>query len=1148
MPTGPRGGRSLVCTLRMAIESSPPAPAVVAVLVTCDPGPWFEETLTSLAAQAYPNLSVLVVDAGSATDPTPAVASVLPGAFVRRLERRVGFGTAANEVLEIVEGASHFLFCHDDVVLAPDAIRLMVEEAFRSNIGVVSPKYVQWNDPERLLAVGLSTDKVGARRNLVDPGELDQEQHDAVREVLVAPGGATLVRADLFTALGGFDRVIDHDGEDMDLSWRARVFGARVAVVPAARVRHLEATKNGRRTPPAAALSPSAADPLPPPASPPPAALSPPTNRPAGRVTPVDEDRHRYRTLLTCYRWYTLLWIVPLAVVWGLGEALTLLVQGRWSESRAALTALVTAPRPVGPLRRARSRVQHHRHISDAELRSFQVRGNARLRLFVQSRVDDVRVGLEHQGLGPRPSPLDVDGPEPDADGRAVAPPERPARRRSLNGPLMVVLLVVFVIGTRSLFGKPLAQIGTLPQTSSGWGAIWRSWWSAWQPGGLGVAAPSSPAMALLGLLGTVLFGAVGTLEHVVVLAPLVLGPIGAYRAARFWGSKRGRIVAAVTYAIVPLSYNALAGGHWDGLVAYGATPWVLSILFRLSNVVPLPATRLDQVAGRVIGLGLLVAVVASVAPSYLYVVPLMGVGLLGGAFISGRALGSVRLLGLAVLASVVAFVLLLPWSATVAATRAAVSGPALGAAGRLGLGQVLRFHTGPFGSGWWEWLILVAAALPLFVGRQWRLEWAARLWTMALLCFAVAWAGRRGWVPLLPLDVLLAPAAAGLAGSAALGVAAFEQDLPGYNFGWRQAAAGVAGLALALASLPWLAAAGGGHWDLPSLDASSALAFLPSAQSGDYRVLWVGAPDALPLAGRQLEPGVAYGTSFDGQPDLADDWASGLSGASSQLAADLLLVQSGLTTKLGHLLAPAGISYVVIPNHVGATGGGGPAVPVPNAILSGLALQTDLQAQDVSDPDYTVYRNAAWSPVRSVLPATAAAAAATSGAGGVRQLQETDLSRAAPVLTGGSASGSSGTVPAGEQVVVGSTRSSGWHLVAGGQTVSAQAAFGWAMSFPTPASADPEESARLTYSAPFLVRAGYFIEIVLWVAAAVILVIDRRRRPAGADGGETVDAAWFVPLSVAGPSGPGRRPRRSSAPSPRPSGPGDEEEMWTDV
>ena len=67
------------------------------------------------------------------------------------------------------------------------------------------------------------------------------------REVFAVPGGCTLVRADLFRALGGFDPEMPLFGEDVDLCWRAQVAGARVVVAPAARVRHLQLAKSGTR-------------------------------------------------------------------------------------------------------------------------------------------------------------------------------------------------------------------------------------------------------------------------------------------------------------------------------------------------------------------------------------------------------------------------------------------------------------------------------------------------------------------------------------------------------------------------------------------------------------------------------------------------------------------------------------------------------------------------------------------------------------------------------------------------------------------------------------------------------------------------------------------------------------------------------------
>src|SRR6516164_4484872 len=224
----------------------PQVPAVVAVVVTTNPGPWFEETLSSLAGQDYQELSVLVLSNGDVPgDVTERVARILPEAFVRHLPGRPGYAAASNEALGIVEGAAFFLLCHDDVALDPDAVHKLVEESFRSNAGVVSHKFVNWDDPRILLHVGMSCDKTGAVVDRVMEGEVDHGQHDAVRDVFVAPSGCILIRADLWSELNGFDAGIAAMGEDLDLSWRCQVAGSRVVVAPDARVRHRETVAGG---------------------------------------------------------------------------------------------------------------------------------------------------------------------------------------------------------------------------------------------------------------------------------------------------------------------------------------------------------------------------------------------------------------------------------------------------------------------------------------------------------------------------------------------------------------------------------------------------------------------------------------------------------------------------------------------------------------------------------------------------------------------------------------------------------------------------------------------------------------------------------------------------------------------------------------
>ena len=275
----------------------PAAPAVVAVIVASGHGPWLDEALSSLAAQDYPNLSVLVAEVGTDATLAERVAQLLPDAHLARMPAGTGFAEATNQALEMVEGVAHVLVCHDDVALERDAVRRLVEEAYRSNAGLTCPKFVLWDAPDRLLSVGLGADHQGVVHPLVEPGELDQGQHDAVREVFVAPTGAVLVRTDLWHALGGFTAGALGPGGDLDLSWRAQLAGARVVVAPQARARHFEAGPKGF-------------------------CHSYGTASPAARAQATNtSERLRLRTLWTCYGAVFLLLIGPVGLFFALAES-----------------------------------------------------------------------------------------------------------------------------------------------------------------------------------------------------------------------------------------------------------------------------------------------------------------------------------------------------------------------------------------------------------------------------------------------------------------------------------------------------------------------------------------------------------------------------------------------------------------------------------------------------------------------------------------------------------------------------------------------------------------------------------------------------------------------------------------------------------
>ena len=1014
------------------MDPQPSAPPVVAVVVASERGDWFEECLAALGAQDYPNQSVLVVDSDRGDDPAPRVAAVLPDAYLRRVRNGTGFAGLANDALTTVRGSAFLLFCHDDVAPEPDAVRLLVEEALRSNAGVVGPKLVDWDDPARLLDVGLAVDKTGETRPLVDRGELDQEQHDAVRDVFAVSTSCLLVRSDLFFALGGFDATMGDHGADVDLCWRAQVAGARVIVVPAARARHRE---GGSEAP--------GAD--------------------AARVS--DEARNHLRTMLKSYSFLHLLRVLPQAAVITVVEALVALGGRRWSESRAVVGAWAWNARHLGQLRQLRRSVRAARAVPDSEVRRLQVRGSVRMSAYLSNRLhaEDRARALVAAGQ--------------QLVGRVGKGPTQAAAG------LLGLLALAFLVGSRHLLGGRLPAVGQhlpLPGPST----LFSHFFHGWRTTGMGAGAQAPPAFALLGAGGLLLLGHVAQLQKLLLLLVWPAAAVGAWRLGRSFGGGLGRLVLVVVYLAVPLSYDSLARGHWDGLVAYAAAPYVLAQLARLGGMSPFAdqtahRSRAGDAAG-VVAFAIALAVVGAFVPAIALVVLLSGAGLLLGSLVAGDARAAARALGAGAAALVGAAVLLLPWSADVVGRGwSPLLGPPPPPGRAFGLGALLRFEVGPLGAAPLGWAFLVAAFLPLVLSQGWRLAWAVRCWAVALLSVAVAWAGGRGWLPVhfQAPDVLLAPAAVALAGAAALGAAAFELDLPRYRFGWRQVASLGAGAAVTLGVLPVLTGAGDGRWHLPSSELSRSLSYMaPDSERAFFRVLWLGDPEVLPLGAWGAGGGLAFATSRDGPPRATDLLPGRPSGATQRLIAAVGQAERGDTSRLGRLLAPMAVRYVVLPSQLESGARKGPQRPPPPALLGALGSQLDLRLLP-SDPAAVVYENTAWGPGREVVPAPVA------GAGLPQRLESgADLGDGKAVLPGSGPVRFAGRLPSDGSVLVSEAPSSQWELSVDGHAAPREDAFGVVNVYRV---ASPGRGV-LRYRTPLARYAGLLFEFGLWVVAFV--------------------------------------------------------------
>jgi GT2 family glycosyltransferase len=1015
--------------------ATPAAPPVVAVVVTRNPGPFLEEALDALGRQGYPALTVLVVDAGSDRDPTARIGAALPSAFVRRVGGEVGFGGAANEALAAVNGAAFFLVCHDDVALDPGAVGIMVEEAYRSNAAIVGPKLVRADEPDVLLEVGRAIDRLGGSHTGIEPGEVDQEQHDAVRDVFYVSSAAMLVRVDLFRELEGFDPETFPGSEDLDLCWRARLAGARVMVAPDARGRHHEAAGQRRET-----------------------------DLPDVR----DVARRRVRVVLSSYSLVTLLWVVPFGFVLSVLEAIVYLPTRRRRAALAGFGAWWWALFHLRSIRRARRHAQHGRAIHDAELRELQVGAASRFGAFLSQHHADDRL----QSIGDRAR----DSVEAFVD--------------LFRSPAAYALLGVFalvLIGSRDLFSHGVPAVGTLVEWP-GVKALVTELTSAWRHTNLGSTSAGPPALGLMAGFGAALLGHVGLAETLLVVGAFGVGAIGAYRLARgVAAGTAAAATAAIVYVLLPVPRNAIATGRLGPLVLYALLPFIVLLLVRVGRFAGTAGSARRPLLGLAIG----TAVATAWYPPAALATVVVALAFLVASLVAGGVMPALRAVGASLVGVAGAALLLAPWTATMADSRDDLAALGIAYHSRLDLSEVLRFQSGPAGAGFAPWGLLVAALVALFLARGPRLSWAVRAFALVVAGDALVFLPGElaPHTPVAAPEAGLAIAGIGVAWAAAIAVGAATNEL---GVGSATAEAGddrrtrgggdeprttrpiSAGRVLVGIAIAGVVAGGfglaadtiSGRWNAPDGSWANVLSFTKDfTNEGAFRILWVGDPNVLPLDPVQIDDEISWVMTRNGAGDARELWRAPKTSADQVIARAVEVARRGDTTRLGRLLAPAGIRYVVVPLRNGPDGERGRRSP---AVTGALADQLDLSRLR-SEPGLVIYENLSWGPAQAL-------AAQKIPVGDVAPLPSavrTDLSDAVPI--------GDRAVPSGTALLA-EAFDTGWSATGGGRPLAHERAFGWVNGWEHPGSG----TVSFTHDGQgrrYALLAG---ELLLWLVAAL--------------------------------------------------------------
>lgn len=799
-----------------ALRTRTPGPAITVVIVTRGVTAYLDETLRALAAQTRAPDRVVVVDA--AAEPADDVARVArqtlaPVAAGLSLSAVPGAATFGHAVLgaladleDPIDAATEWLWLlHDDSAPEPNALEVMVRAVEHApSVAVAGVKQRSWAD-RGLLEVGVTTSRFGRRMTGIDEGEVDQGQHDGREDVLGVGLAGALVRRDVWDALGGTDPELGPFGDGLDLSRRARLAGHRVVVVPAAVVRHAQASYRGLRD---------------------------------GTADPRRSFRARRRAQvhagLTGAPAVLLPFVVIGVVIAGVVRAFARLATHQPALAVDEIAAPAAALGHPGRLTRLRRQARRIEQVSRRSLRPLE----ATWRDVVREQRDAHRSRAELHRSGVAPSELEL------SEIAALA-----GRRRLTLGALVVGLVAVsvLVLGelTVRLVGGGSLVGGALLPADAGLGELVRAATSGWVAGDLGAPGPADPLLAVLIPVAAVV-GVAGAVD-LLFLGALVLAGLGAWFAAGAATRSVGvRAWAALVWVAAPGLALGLDGGRLGAVVAHVALPWVALGVARAIG-----AQRQDVVLSGLVGARRVSD--PDVEPDDGAIEPVSLVGPPTGSFAAAGAAGLAFAVAVAGAPVLLPFGVLALMGVAAAAPRRrgrlvlvvlptlALFGPTLVALGSGGWRLLLADPGLPQASRAapaWQQLLAwpvapqawsqgpVAAALPFVLGgvvvvlallallrgaavsRGVRAGWlvAACGLTAAIVSGRVETAAGesvvvRGW-PGPGVSLLLL----GLLGAAVLGTGGLRARMARFSFGWRQAGVAVLTVLAVLAPLAGLA------------------------------------------------------------------------------------------------------------------------------------------------------------------------------------------------------------------------------------------------------------------------------------------------------------------------------------------------------
>jgi GT2 family glycosyltransferase len=208
---------------------------------------WLSGCFTALERVMGAATEVVLVDNASADGSLDLVRERFPWVQVRALSTNAGFARGNNVGAAGFDG-DYLVFLNNDTEVASGWLDALIRVAdARPDVGLVTSNIVFLDRQDLVDSAGDGYLRCGGAFKIGHGQSSSIPRGDG--EVFGACGAAFLIRRALFERLGGFDERLFMVYEDVDLSYRARLVGARVWFAANAVVGHAGSAAIGRLSP-----------------------------------------------------------------------------------------------------------------------------------------------------------------------------------------------------------------------------------------------------------------------------------------------------------------------------------------------------------------------------------------------------------------------------------------------------------------------------------------------------------------------------------------------------------------------------------------------------------------------------------------------------------------------------------------------------------------------------------------------------------------------------------------------------------------------------------------------------------------------------------------------------------------------------------